>query len=99
MRKFTPFALLVAFAVPVWAQSGNTIIETIVARINAEIVTLGELSRQRETLRAEINERYKGLAFTTEFSTREKNLLRDLIDNALLIQKGKEEGINAEAET
>ena len=99
MRKVTPFALLVAFSVPVWAQSGNTIVETIVARINSEIITLGELSRQRETLREEVKQRYTGISFTTEFSTREKNLLRDLIDNALLIQKGKEEGINAEAET
>lgn len=98
MRKYTPFALLMAFAVPVWAQS-NTVVETIVARINGEIITLGELSRQRETLREEVRSRYTGLSFTTEFSTREKDLLRDLIDNALLVQKGKEEGINAEAET
>ena len=99
MRKFTPLALLVAFAVPAWAQSPNTIIETIVARINSEIITLGELSKQRETLREEVKQRFTGIAFTTEFSTREKDLLRDLIDNSLLIQKGKEEGINAEAET
>jgi len=98
MRKLTP-VLLVVLAVPVWAQGPNTIVETIVARINAEIITLGELNKQRDTLRDELRQRYTGIAFTTEFSTREKDLLKELIDNSLLIQKGKEEGINAEADT
>src|ERR1039457_6768269 len=94
IKRFTPLALLVVFVVPMWAQSANTIVETVVARINSEIITLGELNRQRETLREELKQRYTGIAFTTEFSTREKDLLKELIDNSLLIQKGKEEGIN-----
>ena len=103
MRNFTPLALLVVLTVPAWdsafAQGQPTVVETIVARINSEIITLGELNKQRDNLRRELSDRYKGLSFTTEFSTREKDLLEQLIDNSLLIQKGKEEGINAEAET
>ena len=38
------------------------------------------------------------MALTSEFTLREKDLLRDLNDNQLLLQKGKVEGINPEAE-
>jgi peptidyl-prolyl cis-trans isomerase SurA len=95
MRKLTLFLLLVALAAPAFATD---VVETIVARINAEIITLSELSRQREVLRGELQQRYQGIQLTAEMTAREKDLLRDLIDNSLLLQKGKEEGINVEAE-
>src|SRR5216683_1531597 len=95
-RKSTLLLLFVVFAAPAFAAD---IVETIVARINSEIITLSELARQREVLRGELQQRLQGMQLNTEMATREKDLLRDLIDNSLLLQKGKEEGINVEAES
>ena len=96
IRKSAILPVLVLFAVPAFATD---IVETIVARINSEIITLSELARQREVLRGELQQRLQGMQLSAEMATKEKDLLRDLIDNSLLLQKGKEEGINVEAES
>jgi peptidyl-prolyl cis-trans isomerase SurA len=103
MRKSTLFPVCLALALSVWAASSKVfasdIVETIIARINNEVITTSELNRQRDVLRQELGSRLSGVQLQAEFAAREKDLLRDLIDNALLLQKGKEEGINVEAET
>src|SRR5260221_7757956 len=97
MRKLTLLPLFLVLAMPGWASD---VVETIVARINAEIITLSELARQRGVLKQDLSQRgLNGMQLQAEYQTREKDLLRDLIDNSLLLQKGKEEGINVEAET
>jgi peptidyl-prolyl cis-trans isomerase SurA len=96
IRKSTILPVLVLFAAPAFATD---IVETIVARINSEIITLSELARQREVLRGELQQRLQGMQLSAEMANKEKDLLRDLIDNSLLLQKGKEEGINVEAES
>src|SRR6266478_4145261 len=96
IRKSAILPVLVLFAVPAFATD---IVETIVARINSEIITLSELARQREVLRGELQQRLQGMQLSAEMAAKEKDLLRDLIDNSLLLQKGKEEGINVEAES
>lgn len=87
---------LVLLSLP--AAAGD-VVETIVARVNNDIVSLSELKRSQETLRQELQQRYTGMALRTEQVTREKDLLRDLIDNLLLLQKGKEHGITMETES
>ncbi len=79
---------------------GADIVETIIARVNNEVITSSELERQRAVLRQEIESRgVTGVQLQSEFQNREKDLLRDLIDQQLLLQKGKDEGINAETDT
>src|SRR5438094_642235 len=52
--------------------TGNgTVVETIIARINSEIITLGELARQREVLRQELQQRYQGVQLQSELSAQE----------------------------
>src|SRR5437660_457218 len=96
MRKSALLLVFLALVTPVWASD---VVETIVARINAEIITLSELAHQRDVLKQDLSQRgMNGMQLQAEFQSREKDLLRDLIDNSLLLQKGKEEGINVEAE-
>ncbi len=112
MRKSTLFLLFLALALSVGTASsklsaagvsgaleGADVVETIIARVNNEVITSSELNRQREVLHQELQGRLTGMQLQAEFQVREKDLLRDLIDNSLLLQKGKDEGIGAEAET
>ena len=95
MWKFFPLAFTALLAVPVFA---GDIVETIAARVNNDIVTLSELTRAREMMRQELNQRLRGIELQAQVAEREKILLRDLIDNLLLVQKGKELGLNVDTE-
>jgi peptidyl-prolyl cis-trans isomerase SurA len=92
-----------ALALSVWAASTTVsaadVVETIIARVNNEVITSSELNHQREVLHQEMQQHLSGMQLQSEFQVREKDLLRDLIDQSLLLQKGKDEGIGAEAET
>jgi peptidyl-prolyl cis-trans isomerase SurA len=94
MKKLIPLLLLVASALVVVA---DTVVEEIVARINTDIVTRSELQRGRTQLQNEMKERY-GAEANQHIAEREKDILRDLIDQQLLIQKGKDLGITADTE-
>lgn len=91
------FLLPALLAAPAWA---GEIIEEIVAKVNSEVITKSELERAQQALRAELEQQHgKGtMAFQAAYSQREKDLLRELIDNALLLQRGKDLNINADLE-
>ncbi len=75
--------------------SSGTIVEDIVARINDQIVTQSDYDRSLQQLDAEAKQQDIP---ARELEDRKKNLLRDLIDQQLLLSKGKELGITGEAE-
>jgi peptidyl-prolyl cis-trans isomerase SurA len=94
MKKFLALPICVAvFAVAAFAA--DQVIEEIVARINNEVVTRSEFNRSRDQLAQEIRQNGVDSAKATEA---DKNVLRDLIDRQLLLQKGKDLGITGEAE-
>ena len=75
------------------------IVEEIVAKVNGDIVTRGDLDRGRKQLEADL--RQQGLPALTLQQTleqREKDMLRDKIDQLLLQQKGKDLNINVDPE-
>ena len=79
------------------AFGADTVIEEIVARVNNQIITRSELNRSREQMQNE--ERQQGGAESLPHGAEaEKNLLRDLIDQQLLVQKGQDLGITADTE-
>jgi parvulin-like peptidyl-prolyl isomerase len=82
------------------AAADVSLIEEIVAKVNGDIVTRGELEKSRAAIAAERKQR--GAAMTPEVESvlkeRESNILRDRIDQLLLIQKGKELGINVDGD-
>jgi peptidyl-prolyl cis-trans isomerase SurA len=83
-------------------ESTGRIIEEIVVRVNNEIITRSELERARQTLRREIEEQdCRGCPrdqVEAMFREREKDLVRDLIDQQLLVQRGKDAGLAVEAD-
>ena len=76
------------------------LVEEIVAKVNGEIITRGELTKQREYLEAELQQQegLKGEALETALNARAADALRDQIDQLLLVQKGKELNINVDAD-
>jgi parvulin-like peptidyl-prolyl isomerase len=75
------------------------VLEEIVAKVNSEIITRGELDKQRLVIDAELRQQgLIGRALQDAEAKREADGLRDQIDQLLLVQKGKELNINVDAD-
>jgi peptidyl-prolyl cis-trans isomerase SurA len=75
------------------------VVEEIVARVNNEIITLTDLEHSRNTLVDEARQDCQNCSPTqleVAIKDKQQNLLRDLIDQSLLVQKGKDLNINVE---
>ena len=81
-------------------SAGSTaIVEEIVAKCNGDIVTRGDLDRARTELIQSL--RASGLVgddLEKQLAEREKNLLRDRIDELILTQKAKDLNINVDSD-
>jgi len=96
MKLLYPFALL-AGGLLTAADLGT--VEEIVAKCNGDIITRTDLGRARQQLITELRE--NGMAGPTleqALAEHEKNLLRDRIDQLLLVQKAKDLNINVDSE-
>ena len=77
-----------------------TLVEEIVAKVNGEIITRGELTKQRGYIALELQQQ-KGLtgeALDAAVNAGAAEGLRDQIDQLLLVQKAKEMNINVDAD-
>jgi peptidyl-prolyl cis-trans isomerase SurA len=96
MRLLLPIGLLVSgwlFA----AEIGT--VEEIVAKCNGDIITRTDLARARQQLITEMRENgLAGSALEQALAEREKNLLRDKIDQLLMVQKAKDLDINVDSD-
>ncbi len=82
-------------------ESGKTV-EEIIARVNNEIITRSEYDKARQTAaeeaKSECENRCTSEQLQTNIEDRQKNTLRELVDQALLVQRAKDMGVNVEAE-
>ena len=93
-----PLLLLVGYALLLPSLSpADTVVEEIVARVNNEIVTHTEYIRSRDQLKQEIQQQDPANADRI-FSEKQRDVLRDLIDQQLLLQNGKDLGITGDTE-
>jgi len=80
-------------------DSGKTV-EEIIARVNNEIVTRSEYDRARLTAEDDARQECQGKCTPEQLKAaideHQKNSLRDLIDQSLLVQRGKDMGISVE---
>ena len=99
MKKTSlPMLLAVGYALLLPALSpADTVIEEIVARVNNEIISRTEYIRGRDQVKQDIQQQNPANA-DREFAEKEKDVLRDLIDQQLLLQKGKDLGITGDTE-
>ncbi len=98
--KNTKWTLLLTVACALMVPSflpADTVVEEIIARVNNEIITRSEYARSREQLKQEIQQQAPANADRL-FADKQRDILRDLIDQQLLLQKGKDLGITGDTE-
>ena len=84
------------------ADPGGRVVEEIIARVNYEIITKSEydksLASAEEDAKQECENRCTPQQLATATDERKKSALRDLIDQALLVQRGKDMSISVETD-
>jgi peptidyl-prolyl cis-trans isomerase SurA len=95
-RVATAAVLVFAAATPGWCE--RRLVGRIVARVNGDIITNWQYSREEQKLRESLAEQYSGAELDAQVRTQSKNLLRDLIDQDLMVQKAKDLDINVETD-
>lgn len=88
-------------AAPAFAQTKSAVVEEIVARVNNDIITREDLAKARGALEGEVRDECANCTpeqIRVRMETKEKDLLRDLIDQSLLTQRAKDAGINVDAD-
>ncbi|MBZ5648208.1 MAG: peptidylprolyl isomerase [Acidobacteriia bacterium] len=96
MKRVPLFLVTLGLLLPA-ALFADTIVEEIVARVNGEVITRTDYQKGREQLMNDVRQEF-GAEAEPQFKQREKDVLRDLIDQQLLLDKGKELGITADTE-
>jgi peptidyl-prolyl cis-trans isomerase SurA len=74
----------------------GAVVEDVIARVNDQIITRSEYQRAQDQL---LEEAQQQGASQPDLEDRRQNLLRDMIDQQLLLSKGKELDITGDAET
>src|ERR1700694_433225 len=96
MKVLVPLAILASGSL---FAADLALVEEIVAKCNGDIITRGDLDHSRKQLiEALRHEGLTGPPMEQTLQEQEKNLLRDRIDQLLLVQKGKDLNINVDGE-
>jgi peptidyl-prolyl cis-trans isomerase SurA len=82
--------------VPAAITPNGAVVEDVIVRVNDQIITRSELERSEQQL---VEEAQQNNLSPADYAQRQRDLLRDMIDQQLLLSKGKELGINGDAET
>jgi peptidyl-prolyl cis-trans isomerase SurA len=90
-------ALIVTATIFVPALASAQVVEEIIARVNNSIITHSEYVRSKDQLKDEVKQQDAANADKL-YAEREKDVLRDLIDQQLLLEKGKDLGINGDTD-
>jgi len=81
---------------PSQAATGQ-LVEEIIARVNSQIITRSEFLRSKDQLKDDVKQQDAANADKL-YADREKDVLRDLIDQQLLLEKGKDLGITGDTD-
>lgn len=101
--KWTVLAIMAALMGSVWAADNPTakfsVVDEIVAKVNGDIVTKSELDKNsRDAIGALQQQGLKGDDLRQALTERQKDVLRDRIDQLLLVQRAKDLNINVDTE-
>ena len=104
-RHLVLFVALVALATMVpgsaSAQTKPAPTDEIVARVNDQVITLAEYQKAEQQLRDEAAQDCQGCPpekIEAQFKAQQKDLLRGLIDQVLMVQRAKDMGISVESD-
>jgi peptidyl-prolyl cis-trans isomerase SurA len=102
LNAFILLSVLSSFIpISVHAQAKGTVVEEIVARVNNSIITQSDYHKADQSLREDISRACQNCSadrISNEYKDKQKDLLRDLIDQQLLIERAKDMGISGDTE-
>ena len=84
-----------AIPTPPAITANGEVVEDVVARVNDQIISRSDVERSQQQL---VQEEQQQNVSATDRDQRQKDMLRDMIDQQLLLSKAKELGLNADAE-
>jgi len=90
--KYFALAIILVFATNVFAQEGETtVVDEVVAQVNDDVITLSQLKREsRERIEALKQQGMSEQQAQDEVAKHQAELIATLINEKLLLQKGKE---------
>lgn len=97
MKKLCLLCLFACPAILPAALSADTVVEEIIARVNNSIITSSDFARSKEQLKEELKQQDPNSSEKQNVE-KERDVLRDLIDQQLLLEKGKDLEITADTE-
>jgi peptidyl-prolyl cis-trans isomerase SurA len=80
------------------SSTSDTVVEEIIARVNNNIITRADVRKAKDQLYTEARQQPDAAAAEADAKDHEKDLLRDLIDQQLLLYKAQELGITADTD-
>jgi peptidyl-prolyl cis-trans isomerase SurA len=89
--------LLIALANLRVLARGQSVVEEIITRVNNQVITRSEFERSKDQLKDEVKQQNPKDPDKL-YAEREKDVLRDLIDQQLLLNKGKDLGITGDTD-
>jgi peptidyl-prolyl cis-trans isomerase SurA len=102
LSKWLIFSLIFAgLGISTRAQNKGIVVEEIVARVNNEIITREDLAKAHLSLEGEARDSCAKCSpeqVRELVASKDKDLLRDLIDQSLLTQRAKDAGINVDGD-
>jgi len=82
-----------------YANASAKIVDRVVAQVNTDIITMSQLNRETEVYRKELESKYSGPQLEQWIQKAEQQALDNLINEALMYQKGVELGFNADVDS
>jgi peptidyl-prolyl cis-trans isomerase SurA len=79
------------------ALRADNIVDEIIARVNTAIITRADFERAKQTTQGELQQQFPN-DWQAKWTDRQKEILRELIDRQLLLERGKELGITGDTE-
>jgi peptidyl-prolyl cis-trans isomerase SurA len=90
-----PSAPQLTLPTPAAITPNGTVVEDVIVHVNDQIISRSDVERAAQQL---AQENQQANASPAEAAERQKNLLRDMIDQQLLLSRAKELGLNVDAE-
>ena len=101
LAGFGAFLLAAGAYAQTQPDSKAVLVEEIVARVNNQIITLSDYEKAAQGLAEEVRQDCQNCTqdqLQAQMKERQKNLLRDMIDQQLLIERAKDMGIDVETD-
>ncbi|HLI86096.1 MAG TPA: peptidyl-prolyl cis-trans isomerase [Bryobacteraceae bacterium] len=96
---FSKLVVLATAAVSVAGAADVRIVEEIIAKVNGDIITRGDLQHSREALEQDLRQHGEtGARLEEDVQQQSKDMLRNQIDQLLLVQRAKDLNLKVDAD-